>query len=231
MIIFKEAKSYKDHAECIKSLTECCTRIIIKHGYSDEDTRTITLANTRSLAYAALGITNLLDSWSTGNETVRRVIPKLLGLTDINQKSVDLMGKDLAKNAKLSLITLSQFQIENCIANLSKALGIKNKMGFYQKVSDLVKFLKLDSGKLETLNTGALIRNSLHSNGIHRGYKGTSSSINLKGVQYVFDNGNKVSCASMSHIAQKFRAIKSPSSIDRKRGWWENVIQRYGKQN
>ena len=59
----------------------------------------------------------------------------------------------------------------------------------------------MDKNNLNILNTGAQIRNSLHSNGIHHGYKGADFHSNLKGVQYDFINGQKVSCASFPHIA------------------------------
>ena len=74
-------------------------------------------------------------------------------------------------------------------------------MGFYNKANALLTHLELDPGRLDVLNTGAQIRNSLHSNGIHHGYKGADFHSNLKGVQYDFIDGQKVSCATFPHIA------------------------------
>ncbi len=112
------------------------------------------------------------------------------------------MGDSLHKSSKLSLILIGQFQIENCISNISKALGISSgNKGFYKKTEMLIDHLGFAYDKLETLNTGALIRNSLHSNGIHHGYQGKSSHFKLEGVQYDFYHGKKVSCAALSHIA------------------------------
>ena len=200
--MFKESKSQKDDAECILHLIETCTGLIKKYGYPDNDTRTASLVNIRLVSYSSIGIANLLDSWSKGNNTVQQIIPQLLGLTQADTKSVRLMGDALHKSTKLSLILLGQFQIENCIVNICKALGVKTKsIGFYNKASALLNHLGLSPSKLDILNTSAQIRNSLHSNGIHYGYKGADFRSKLKGVQFQFIDGQKVSCATFPHIA------------------------------
>ena len=201
--MFKSTNSLKDEAECVKSLIDYCTRIIEKHKYPDIDTRTAALVNVRFVGYSTCAIANFLDSWSKEDRIVRQVIPSLIGLTDVNEKSVKLMGDSLHKSSKLSLILIGQFQIENGISNISEILGISSgSKGFYNKAKMLIDHLGFGSDKFETLYTGALIRNSLHSNGIHHGYKGKSYHITLKGgVQYDFDDGKKVSCASLPHIA------------------------------
>ena len=197
--MFKATNSYKDEAECAKSLIDFCTRIIEKHNYLGTDTRTAALVNVRFVGYSTLAIANLLDSWSKGDETVRQAIPSLIGLTDVNEKSVKLMGDSLHKSSKLSLILIGQFQIENCISNINKALAISSNNKFYSKVKALINFVEFGDYELKTLNTGAKIRNSLHSNGIHNEYDFHHT---LKGdVQYDFNNGEKVSCASLPYIA------------------------------
>lgn len=200
--MFKESKSQKDDAECILHLIETCNGLIKKYGYPDNDTRTASLVNIRLVSYSNLGIANLLDSWSKGGNTVQQIIPQLLGLTQGDTKSVQLMGNSLHKTSKLSLILLGQFQIENCIVNIGNALNVNsNSMGFYNKANALLTHLGLHSSRLDILNTGAQIRNSLHSNGMHHGYNGADFHSNLKDVQYDFVDGQKVSCASSPHIA------------------------------
>jgi len=200
--MFKSTKSLKDEAECVKSLIDFCTRTIEKHKYPDTDTRTGALVNVRFVGYSTFAIANLLDRWSKGDKTVCKAIPSLIGLTDVNEKSIKLMGDSLHKSSKLSLILIGQFQIENGISNISEALGISSGIkGFYNRAKMLIDYLGFGYDKLEALNTGALIRNSLHSNGIHHGYQGMSSHITLKGVQYDFYHGKKVSCATLPHIA------------------------------
>lgn len=200
--MFKSTNSLKDQAECVLSLINFCTKSIEKHEYPDTDVRTAAFANIRSIGYSTLAITNLLDSWSKGDEIIRQVIPSLIGLTDVNEKSVKLMGDSLHKSPKLGLIVLGQFQIENCISNINNALEISYKNNFHSKAKALIDFVEFEDNKLNVLKNGAMIRNSLHSNGIHNGYKGTDSHNILKGgIQYDFYNGEKVSCASLPHIA------------------------------
>lgn len=200
--MYIEEKSYKDHAKCIKSLIDTCTTIIAKHKYSDEDIRTIAFANMRSIGYSSILITNLLDSWTIGDEMIRQSIPQLIGLTEVTEKSVKLAGESLQKTTKLSLILLSQFQIENFLHRVANTIGCPSKgNGFYDKTSNLISFLDLDTNLIDELNVSALIRNSLHSNGIHHAYKNIDLKINLDGVDYEFIHERKVSCASMPHIA------------------------------
>jgi hypothetical protein len=200
--MFKESKSQKDDAECILHLIETCTGLIKKYRYPDNDTRTASLVNIRLVSYSSIGIANLLDSWSKGDKTIQQIIPQLLGLNEVGTKSVRLMGDSLHKTSKLSLILLGQFQIENCIANICKALGVKySSIGFYKKAKALLTQLGLNPSRLDILDTGAKIRNSLHSNGIHHRHKGADFRPNLKGVQYNFIDRQKVSCATFPHIA------------------------------
>lgn len=201
--MFKESKTQKDNAKCILHLVDTCTRLIKKNGFPDNDTRTAALVNVRLVSYSSLGISNLLDNWSTGDDRVRQTIPQLLGLDKVDDKSVQLMGDSLNKTSKLSLILLGQFQIENCIENICNALGVEsNTMGFYNKADALLSHCGFGQDELDVLNTGAQIRNSLHSNGIHHGpEKRKNFRSELKGVRYEFTDGQKVSCASYPHIA------------------------------
>ena len=200
--MFKESETQKDNAECILHLIETCTRLIKKYGYPDNDTRTASLVNVRFVSYSSLGISNLLNSWSIGDDLIRTTIPQLLGLDKVDDTAVQLMGDSLNKTSKLSLILLSQFQIENCIANICNALGVESTgIGFYNKADALLSHCGFGQDKLDVLNTGAQIRNSLHSNGIHHGYRGNNFHSELEGVEYEFIDGQKVSCASYPHIA------------------------------
>lgn len=49
-------------------------------------------------------------------------------------------------------------------------------------------------------NTPALIRNSLHANGIHHGHGGRLSSITLDGYTFSFDHEKKVTSGGWGHI-------------------------------
>lgn len=199
--MFTNSNSNKDQAECVLSLINKCSNIISKNGYGDTDTRTSSLVNIRFVGYSAMANANLLYNWSLQNDT-KEIIPALLGLVDVNEKSVQLMGDSIHKTSKLSLILIGQFQIENCIQNLSSALGLNsNSPGFYNKANTLINHLGINADRLEILNTGALIRNSLHSNGIHNGFRNTDFHVTIGGVDYDFLHDQKVSCASLPHIS------------------------------
>ncbi len=199
--MFKAYKSHKDEAECVLNLIEICTTLINKYKYPDNDTRSASIVNIRLVSYSCLGILNLLENWTTADTIIRQNIPLLLGLTQIDSKSVKLMGDSLHKTSKLSLSLLAQFQIENCIKNICQALKKNHKKGFYNIANDLLTYLGKNHNAIEILNTNALIRNSLHTNGIHYGFKGSDFHSNLKGIRYDFFNGQKVSCASFPHIS------------------------------
>jgi hypothetical protein len=57
------------------------------------------------------------------------------------------------------------------------------------------------AAKLETLYIPALIRNSMHANGIHHGHKGRSTVVTIDGVEFRFEHEKRVQCGSWVHIA------------------------------
>jgi hypothetical protein len=146
---------------------------------------------------------NLLDSWCIGDEAVRTAIPQLLGLTGVTDHSVKVAGNSLHKNTKLSLALLGQFQIENCLRNLVREMTPDQPppKAFFSLAQSLVTHLGLPDNLVAHLNVAALIRNSLHSNGIHAGYQGLDTVTTLNNVTYEFRHQQKVSCATVEHIA------------------------------
>jgi hypothetical protein len=155
------------------------------------------------LARSAQMVLNLLDSWAIGDELVRQAIPQILGMRSVTQEAVKTTGDLLHKNAKLMLLVLSQFQIENALRNVARELHIPNVgRGFYGCAKSVLTELALSSAHIDTLNCPALIRNSLHSNGIHQPIADPKSQrIHLSEIEYEFSDGKVVSCASFEHIA------------------------------
>ena len=130
--MYKESASHSEQAECVASLVLKTEEVRTRFGYSDQDARSLVLNNVRSIAYATKMVLNLLDSWCIGDAAVRAAIPQLLGLTNVNDRTVKVAGDTLHKTTKLSLIILGQFQIENCLRNLARELNIKMpNRGFY----------------------------------------------------------------------------------------------------
>lgn len=205
--MFIDAKTGAEESACVASLVSKCNQVRSEFPYSDEDTRTLVLNNVRVVAYSAQMVLNLLDSWTIGNEQVRSAIPQLLGLRGVTDQSATLAGNSLRMSSKLSLGLLSQFQIENCLRNLSRELGLPTRrIGFYNLAKSLLRRLELGGGELEILNVAALIRNSLHSNGIHYGYDGENTYEVINGVPYEFIHEQPVTCASVAHTAHAIEA-------------------------
>ena len=60
--------------------------------------------------------------------------------------------------------------------------------------------------KIKFLYLPAQLRNSLHSNGIHHGYKGECTTIEIGGFTFELIDGQKVSCAGWGHIVLALNA-------------------------
>lgn len=165
----KEYSIYEQHYKCLQSLIDECDKIYNKYKYIDIDTRTAVLINIRDIGYTTFALTNLLGNWANDESDAKEVIPKLLGLMDENEKSIQILGKNIQKMIKLNLLTMSQFQIENCITNIGIKIRVPfpngRKTGYYKKCSDLINHLNINQDALYTFYTLSLIRNSLHSNG------------------------------------------------------------------
>ena len=156
-------------------------------------------------------VLNLLESWRIGNDAVRAAIPQLLGVTSVTDHSIMVAGDTLHRTAKRTLIILGQFQIENCLSSLALELNIKRpNRGFFPLAKSIVVLLGLPGALVDELNVAALIRNSLNGNGIHSGYKGRDTVTTLDKVTYEFLHQQRVSCASIEHIAH---ALESSITI------------------
>jgi len=209
--MYKESASHSEQAECVASLVLKTEEVCARFGYSDQDARSVVLNKVRSIAYSTQMVLNLLDNWCIGDGAVRAAIPQLLGLSNVSDHSVKVAGDSLHKTAKLSLVILGQFQIESCLRNLARELNIKMpNRGFYPLSKSLVSFLGLPGALVDELNVAAFIRNSLHGNGIHSGYKGRDTATTLDNVTFELLHQQPVSCATVEHIAH---ALESSVNI------------------
>ena len=197
-----------EESECVASLVARCDNLIQKISYSDQDARLSVLTAVRSNAYACQMVLNLLHYLAIDDEMLQTDILKLLGIQAVNEKSVESVGKKLHKTSKLALVILAQFQIENCLRSLARELSITVKNhGFFRVAKALLNDLALSQDRiLDILNTPALIRNSLHANGIHHGYSDKGTVVEIEGVTYKFVHEEAVHCASVAHIAHALEA-------------------------
>jgi hypothetical protein len=201
--MFRQCQSYADQSRCVSELADACLALKRKLGYSEPDARSVALDNIAGIARAGQMTLNLLDSWTRGDDTIRQVIPQLIGLTTVTPQGVQVANNIMNKSGKLALVVLAQFQVENAIRNVARELGLSiASAGFYRCAAELLSALTITQDRLEVLNTPARVRNSLHSNGIHRRQHPNESPVTvIKGVQYEFRDGQRVTCASWEHIA------------------------------
>ena len=200
--MYKQCKSYSEQAECVNSLGDTCSNILKGNKFIDKDTRRVALSNIEMIACSGQMILNLLNSWTVGDEHFKNVIPQLLGLKTVTKDSVASAGNILNKTSKLNMVVLAQFQLETCLRNIAEELNVPTGgSGFYRMASNLINHLSLPTTLLDELNVPALIRNSLHCNGIHHGFQGSNTTTSIDQVTYEFINDAPVNCGSWEHIS------------------------------
>lgn len=204
-LMFRESKSFADQSACVADVAKLCMATIDDFGYSSHDARWVALNNIATVAKASQLVLNLLDSWCIGDETVRSFIPQVVGIQPVTPEAVKAGGEWLNGNSRLGFLLLSQFQIENLLRNLCRELALPLPQGFFSLATGILERLNLRSD-LSTLNVLALLRNSLHNNGIHDGYRGSSTSVQIGPVRYDFIHGQRVTCANWEHVANALEA-------------------------
>ncbi len=197
----------------LKSATEAAERVVAlsnrllegSRPYSDTDARGVALRNCRVCALSCTMVLNILGHLEAGSITSDQ-FEKLVGLTTGTSHAA---ARALAKMTRLGFITLFVFPIENLFKNLLRGLGKEPPKGYYDIACAALESVSVNDpdSKLGILNTPALIRNSLHANGIHYGYKDSSTSINIGGVVFDFAHGRPVRCAGWGHIVHALDAV------------------------
>lgn len=118
---------------------------------------------------------------------------------------------------RLSFVTLGNFFLENMLRGLVADFGKKPKKNFHELCEQAVHLAQLpDPGDhINRLRIVSLLRNTLHSRGIHAGYKGKNTRLTVKGVVYQFNHGDIVKGhASWDHICHGFAsALTTVSEI------------------
>jgi hypothetical protein len=200
--MYKECKSHLDQSECVASLGNKCRQVLSSFTFDEKDTRRVTLDNVEKIARGGQMILNLLNSWCIGGVAVKQIIPQLVGLETVSEVGVKNAGGALNISSRLSLVVLGQFQIEYCLRNITEELNLPSGgTGFYRTAKNLTQHLSCPSNMLDELNVPALIRNSLHGNGIHHGFQGNNTTTHIAPVTYEFIHNIPVNCASWEHIA------------------------------
>lgn len=189
--------SYRECGVQIRALIDRFVEINARMGYSETDARGHALEECRAIGNSALMIVQVLRA----GEERRADIGKLVGFVSGELRLVRVI---LDETARIYLVMLFQFKLETLWRNLLRELGVTDlRQGYYNMLSKLfanVPVADSDGSKFNALQVPALIRNSLHSNGYHYGYKGTSYHIEVDGLMYNFEEGAQVQCAGWYHI-------------------------------
>ncbi|MGH9877173.1 MAG: hypothetical protein ACRD5H_06000, partial [Nitrososphaerales archaeon] len=115
---------------------------------------------------------------------------------------------NMQKFEKVSFALLINFNTEVIVKVILRCLTQKNAPDqFYNTIGALLSHLSLSDAdhKKRILYTMALIRNGLHSNGIHT--KATVSPYLIKGHTFEFVKGKEIRCATWSHLCAAFERI------------------------
>jgi hypothetical protein len=190
-------KTFLEQADRVSKFEDACADVIDRQGSLKTDARRIHLENIRSAATASSDILRILH-WceQAGNTSLAGV----LGLADATHGQMH--QQDLLRAGRLFFLVETQFQIETMFRNILAALGQSVPNGFYNVAKNVLAASGiLDQGaKLDLLNIPALMRNSMHTNGLHHGFRNSSTNIKINGVDFDFNHGKKVDCGSWLHI-------------------------------
>lgn len=200
-------KTYGEQADRVLLLYQRMCDVRDKHSLADLDSRRIALNNAAMAANASVSTLRLLD-WArqSGDATL------VAALRLARPEFVNLVAEDLLRAGRLHLLLECQFQIESLFRNLLMALGRgRGKQGYYNLAQEVVAASGVadPDSKLRILNVPALMRNSMHANGIHHGYKGASAHETIDGVEFRFDDGKRVQCGSWLHVTAALNATLS----------------------
>lgn len=120
--------------------------------------------------------------------------------------SLDKTSNSMIYIIRLSLVVFFHFKLENLFRSLVEEILSKQMYSLPQLYKCLFPEIGVTSSeeKYEVLKAFSSIRNSLHNNGIHTH---PSFSVTIKGLEYKFDQGEAVECASIDYILVMLEAI------------------------
>jgi hypothetical protein len=194
---FHRAKTWKERGLRAQALQNKCSSILERLQLPRDDARALGIVHVGSLCSTLAELPLRLFHEAESREGAPRLM-KVLGYRTVDDMEIVL--KDLVLNALIAWVTTTQFALENCVESVLDAIPDEKKRGSFSKsVLRLIQVANLEDPdtKYEILMVPAWIRNSLHAVGIHNR---DSKSVDIDGVQYIFEKGERVACGSWSHI-------------------------------
>lgn len=196
--------SFAQQADRVFGFYQLVADIRDKHRAGDTDARRVNLNNVMMAANAATSTLRLMAWAKQGGDGI---LIQALGLA--KPEYINPVAEDLLRSNRLFLLNESQFQIETLFRNILLALAKPaGKQGFYNVAEDVLAAASVadPATKLRILNVPALMRNSMHANGVHHGWKGSDTIEVIKGVEFRFEHGKRVQCGSWYHIVTALSA-------------------------
>ena len=199
---FAVATTNEGQRECLRAYQGKIVAIMGRVPYKQGDARWAMLSNLipPSVLYVtAINFRIYLPEYSES-------VIKMLDLVDRSQESIQAALDDYSATVKQAFVVNSQFQVENGLKNLLRALEPANTTDSFVRIArEILVVCKVSDLDLKhrVLYTPALIRNCLHSNGIH-----TRSSVTnvINGVEYKFEQGQRFTCGHLSQVVHALSA-------------------------
>lgn len=192
-------------ADRVQLLHELIADVRDEFGRAETDARRVNLNNVL-MATGAASATLRLFHWAKfgGGE-----VHLIAGLALADSRYINLVAEDMLRSSKHFLLLEGQFQFEALLRNVLISLsGERGPQGFYKlarKVLELAQLPEPDE-KLADMNVAALMRNSMHANGVHYGFQGSSTVRLLNGIEFRFENGARVQCGHWVHVTTALAA-------------------------
>ncbi|MCP4747207.1 MAG: hypothetical protein GY874_13860 [Desulfobacteraceae bacterium] len=182
----------------MQSVKDICNKLIEEIDKSNEDARTQGVIHIRQFCNTLALVPIKLTQNAELSNSNRELIAMMLGLQDRND--LKCLLTDLNKNSKVSFVTMVQFALETCMGNILDSMPNQQRQStFFGKSKDLISSCNIEQAehKHKVFQVLAKIRNSLHNGCVHNR---PSCLITVDGEKFEFVNGERVSCASWSHI-------------------------------
>lgn len=191
-------KDFSSFEECANGLDALCQRlrdIETSRVLPDDDTRIVALRNCDAHASSVAMVQRILSVFSDGHLPVK-LFQQMARVPDHH---LEMNVKSLDDFTRLGFLTLYQFQLETMLRDLLAVMSpSKKESAFYSIAKQVLELSGVSDPdrKLRILNLPALLRNSLHTNGIHNppsNYK-APVTVDIGGVVYQFTDQDRVTC-------------------------------------
>lgn len=190
-------QSFGESAQHVRLLHERIFDLADSTGAPADDARRVNLHNSLRATSAAESSLRLMEWSRLGGAEVL-----INGLGLVAPFGFLHFSEDLLRATKHFLVLEYQFQTEALMRNLLLALGLQVPAGFFQVVTRTLTVLELGDipERRERVYLAAHLRNSMHANGVHHGYQGSDTVLQVGDLEFRFEHGKRVSCGHWEHV-------------------------------